>query len=600
MNSSEDEDNPSFPLTQRAHQPPKSKPTNHDSDGSNYSDDNDSDSDGEWDKDTEDIHSLSSEELHRARPNRWRGAASTWRLYTERERRTYAALLGERNRELGWHLFDAWKLRGREVSAETEAEGEDGNKRRAKQWPPIRWTAWPMRASEVPGDGLMAEAMDVENEQYTLRKPELGSELGWASVNLEEEVSATVLRLAKEKFRRRDLQGQGEDQGKEEELDPDIMQTIESDGFDEMSLEEGAVKKEEKEKEQEEEMSTPVPMADDELSYPLLRPATRRILTRLDDTLTILHNSRMAAMRTVAEPEPDDTETEPGSGRRGRPRKDSNSKQHESPSRTGRPRKIHQPKDGESYQEMRVRIARESKRRLPDYFGNGTQTEDEARKRKSRSHSRTRTLTTEDYVGRWALRGWRDVMAAAAMAGFSPSVMARATQRCATLFDQEMVLHTLPEQAKEPDVAPMQTAKYTPDAPPIESSEEEDNAEVEIEQLRAVSRQPSVRTSSPETENSSRRRRSATPGAKQEHFCPHRSCPRAVEAFSRKGNLLRHIKVMHGGDVAHLMTTGEESADEMDGAVHTDRFIKVIKTRRGWRAEDIEDRRVRNVVLRYK
>jgi hypothetical protein len=147
----------------------------------------------------------------------------------------------------------------------------------------------------------------------------------------------------------------------------------------------------------------------------------------------------------------------------------------------------------------------------------------------------------------------------------------------------------------------MQTAKYAPDAPPIESSEEEDNAKVELEQLRTVSRQPSVRPSSPETEGS-RRLRSATPGGgRQEHFCPHASCPRAINGFSRKGNLARHIKTMHGGDVLSLMTTtGEESADEMDGAVHTDRFLQIIKTRRGWRAEDLEGGRVRTVVHRYR
>ncbi|KAK0631649.1 hypothetical protein B0T14DRAFT_418827 [Immersiella caudata] len=588
MNSSEDEDDTPDrppPSTQRPNQDQK---TNHNSDSS-YSDD-DGVSDDEWDENTDDIHSLASEDLHGTRPNRWTGAASTWRGYTERERRTYAALLGERRGDLGGHLFDAWKLRGRVgEEAETDGEGENGS-RRGKQWPPVRWTAWPIRASDVPGDGLMAEAMDEENEQYTLRRPELG----WPSENLEDEISATVLRLAKEKFQRRDLQGNGKE---EQQLDPDAIQTIETDGFDEMSEGEGAGQKEE-----EEDTYTPIPMADDELSHSILHPATRRILARLDDMLTILHNSRMAATRIMAEPEPDDTETEPGSAKRGRPRRESAPKKHQSPSKTGRPRKTHQPRDGESYQDMVLRVARESKRRLPDYYGYETQTDDEAKRRRARSRSGARPATSEDYIDRWALRGWRDVMAAAALAGFSPSVLARATQRCSTLFGQDMTLHTLPEQPKEPGIEPMQTAKYTPDARPIESSEEEDNAEVELEQLRAVSRQPSVRPSSPETEGSSRRRRSATPGGgRQDHFCPHASCPRAINGFSRKGNLARHIKTMHGGGVPHLMTvTGEESADEMDGAIHKDRFLQIIKTRRGWRAEDLERGRVRNIVQRYR
>jgi hypothetical protein len=252
---------------------------------------------------------------------------------------------------------------------------------------------------------------------------------------------------------------------------------------------------------------------------------------------------------------------------------------------------------------MLLRVARESKRRMPDYYGFGAQMEGETdRKQKSRSFSRPRQLTSQDYVDRWGLRDWRDVLAAAGMAGFSPSVIARATQRCSTLFGQEMTLHTLPEQAKELGVAPMQTVKYTPDGPPIESSGEEDNEEVELEQLRAVSRQSSVRPGSvsTETENSSRRRRSATPG-KQEHFCPHASCPRAVNGFSRKSNLTRHRKTIHGSD-AHQLTTAEEedSANEMDGAIHTDRFLQAIKTRRGWRAEDLSRGRIRTRVSRYR
>src|SRR5688500_5147651 len=109
MNSSEDEEDPPNrppPSTQRP-QPVSSHKTNHDCDGSG-SDDDDVDDD-EWDVHTDDISSLASEGLHRTRPNRWTGAASTWREYSERERRTYAALLGERRGELGGHLFDAWK-----------------------------------------------------------------------------------------------------------------------------------------------------------------------------------------------------------------------------------------------------------------------------------------------------------------------------------------------------------------------------------------------------------------------------------------------------------------------------------------------------------
>lgn len=74
--------------------------------------DGDLDDDDEyWDSDTDEIHSLASEELHEGRPNRWTGAASTWRTLTEDDRQTYAALEALRSRDLAAHLYNAFALR---------------------------------------------------------------------------------------------------------------------------------------------------------------------------------------------------------------------------------------------------------------------------------------------------------------------------------------------------------------------------------------------------------------------------------------------------------------------------------------------------------
>ena len=67
--------------------------------------------DEEWDKNTDEIRSIDSEELHETRPNRWTGPGSTWRKLTAEDRAVHAALEGLRNRDLGVHLYNAFALK---------------------------------------------------------------------------------------------------------------------------------------------------------------------------------------------------------------------------------------------------------------------------------------------------------------------------------------------------------------------------------------------------------------------------------------------------------------------------------------------------------
>lgn len=86
-----------------------------------------------------------------------------------------------------------------------------------------------------------------------------------------------------------------------------------------------------------------------------------------------------------------------------------------------------------------------------------------------------------------------------------------------------------------------------------------------------------------------RRSRSATPAGKAAHFCHYADCPRALEGFAKRTNLARHLQLVHGKRAAEE-TDEEDSADEMDGGVHVDRFLKPIKLRKGWRGEDAMQR----------
>jgi hypothetical protein len=67
--------------------------------------------DEEWDKYTDEIRSIDSEELHETRPNRWTGPGSTWRKLTAEDRAVHAALEAVRHRDLALHLYNAFALK---------------------------------------------------------------------------------------------------------------------------------------------------------------------------------------------------------------------------------------------------------------------------------------------------------------------------------------------------------------------------------------------------------------------------------------------------------------------------------------------------------
>jgi len=60
----------------------------------------------------EDSNQFSSES-DAARPNRWKGAASTWQSLTEQERGLAASLDQLRNQDLSIHLYNAHALKRR-------------------------------------------------------------------------------------------------------------------------------------------------------------------------------------------------------------------------------------------------------------------------------------------------------------------------------------------------------------------------------------------------------------------------------------------------------------------------------------------------------
>ncbi|KAF4472509.1 hypothetical protein FALBO_590 [Fusarium albosuccineum] len=594
-----------------------------------------------WELDSDEIASIASEDLHEHRPNRWTGPKSTWRTLTEEDRLLFQSMKQLQDQDLALHLYNAFALkrRGRDEGTAQDllVKTEDGQD--AVWAPPKLWTAWPVKHKQVPRETLINSQHD-EDDRFTFRKQE---EI-LPSTELEEEISATILRTAKRRFRRR----------KSKMAQPSIEEPSASYGESgndtsdvlsrESSVKPGIEDESDKVAVDTEERRParwrrpkdyePVESTNDELSYQLLRPSVRHILSQLDATLSILNNSRVAGMSYLSDSSTEDeSDSQSGQKRsRGRPRKLSHESASPSPgpaaksSRRGRPRKVHVPRDGETHEEMLLRVARESHRKLPttpkdrdDAFEEWMRKGEEAAERE-RALSLKRELSqgveTEDdgstggtnadrRLARWGLRDWSDVLGAAAIAGFSGDVIARTARRCANLFQEGMAVRTLNEVPVSHGSG-VKTVEYRPETVQLsysdsDADDESDDA-ADLTQRRVASRQASIAHSSrsPDSLRSSRRStRSPAPSSAAARsprsrsgsaggllFCPIPSCDRAARGFARKANLRRHLELVHQGQTEEL-----DSDDEVMGGVHVDGFLKPIVPGRGWRGEDTIQRK---------
>ncbi|KAL7620216.1 hypothetical protein AAE478_009209 [Parahypoxylon ruwenzoriense] len=681
------------------------------------------------------------------RPNRWHGPKSTWQQLNSEEIDTLTALKEIRDRDLSIHLYNAFALGRRHATEEgsrhdgsgvplnepvpdQDINAATGQPVQQDTWLPQRsWTAWPMPADKVPPPRDVARMMTRDpDERFTFRR----AVREMPSTALEEILSASILKSAKEKFNARpwakpevsadeavsDAAGDTDD----EDLDGETVVAASTSSRKRSRSRSKSVKSEDKSKgekmdtadERNEETHRerylrPVVSTNDDLSYSLLRPSVRHILTKLDATLTILHNAQEAAVGYQSDS--GSSEVSEGSSRHGRSRRSSRARQgsqtpttprkrgrpigsqSQTPARrlprtpqreedqpdengkgkgkaavkrrVGRPKKTYPRLDGETDREYAIRIARLRKEPIPVFSdeepepdvkmvedergvasGSGESTVSPSRGRTERrrgkqgragdhrSPSETSVSTASGRRNRTpgarsktqlGLRDWRDVLGAAALAGFPPAALDRAARRCADLFGQSMTLQTLPEG---PTVSggrkapPYRATTYVPGMPQpplIDEDDEDENAEELILPIRASS----AATSGDETAGPSRARsrsmsrarsRSGSASAPGAFLCSFRECPRAAdgEGFSRRQNLLRHLKLVHGwsepsGDDAASTSSGTatarrmaaammmmmeeevDSEDEMHGAVHVDGFLRRIRMRPGWRAGDVAE-----------
>lgn len=502
-------------------------------------------------------------------------------------------------------------------------------------WAPHKtWSAWPLTEGLLPKDDLVARQED-EDEEFTFRN----RDIKMPSSDLQDELSAIILRMAKKKFRKRQRRWAGS-QSKRRRVGSAAAEEGQQSGSEAESREtspakskatsappqsgddsEGTATEDDQSEPADEndiyglgtrrtgrrphQTYKPTISTNDELSYKLLEPSSRHILSQLDSTLRILQQTRGIVHRnrgsSTTDKEPDSQQGTPGrrlrSGPRRlpvRPKAEGNSFEALIKKERGADSEDEEPDAGGAHTgaEGSDNGGNEPEGDGPD--ASGTEPEGEGRSSKKRRSQGPKTAP-------WGIRDWSSVIGAASLAGFSQDVIGRTTKRCADLFGESMTIRTLDEVPASTGTG-VHTVDYHPEPihlsasdldsdDPIPSSDYD--AEINLLHRRIAARQSSEANWFPPSPSS----RAYEKGPfKRRYYCPFHTCKGAAEGFTRTYNLRRHLERAHDGEapggLSSELSEGRSGASEVDsevdsenemlGAVHVDGFLRVM-VKRNWR-----------------
>ncbi|CAG7918137.1 unnamed protein product [Penicillium olsonii] len=481
------------------------------------------------------------------RPNLFQGAASSWRRYNADEIGACTAMITERSRDLGAHLYNAHAIR-RRIRDSVQNKTETNEKKTFAV--PRRWTVWPVPAAQVPRlDERLHNHMDETGSMRMAPDPR-------PSAGLEESITAVLLKAAKNKYRAREWDY--------EDVKSDLDKRIHN--KDDMMAEE--LEKKEYGRPLNSTTMEPMMQADDDKSTKQLRPLARNVITQLDKLLYGLHcamkgrkyDEESGAEHSSEEDEADRT-----------PRKKKNENRSESRGRkrvrNGSPRKQQRPLSVNA-QEL---PEKDTETALPD--------PSEVR---DSSCDSIESLEGNHYIkGRLQLRDWSEVMGLASMMGLPSTAVTRASKRCADLFGEDMEFHTMAEGRvkKKRNNDDQWVYTYTesdsddesaPATPQPKSRAKSKKAYKPRSEPKATTKKyrpkkaktpaivPPSASTSPVPEATmirepapSKEPKRTRPGlGKGDHrkldiVCPFEGCSRHTKGFSRTWNLNQHLKKAH-------------------------------------------------------
>jgi hypothetical protein len=512
---------------------------------------------------TTDARLLEEERLYATRPTRYTGPDSTWKTWTERERLVSHAVDEERSQDLGLHLTIAHGLKRKTDAAATTRQRKRKGKERAQSATPdgdaadedVRlppwWTAWPMPPDQVP---RMSHTF-VDGDEPT------DDSHRWPSSELERSLLATITRIARERWRAREWEGDA-DKGSEQaphaldqramvtaqksELDPSEdpnfsqaipstpLQTARSESVASSNSEDSPTQPgilsqvylmDDDEMEAETKSGIddgdlesdvgderpPTPLADDDIARQHLLPSTRHILAKLDGLLGGLHTARAAYAGAHLG-------RWRGSGQR---TDDSDS-------------------DRTSKQRSRSKRAR-------SVLSRGSAT----------SRSPAAPENVRDKLG---LRDWSDVIGMAALTGWNPIVVERASERCAQIFGENMMFRTFPHQNEPQKMTADYAEHYATEPENVDDEAQDDSGEhqslvrvsIPCKACKHARRPcyPSVPGKGPCQECTAAKQECSeiTSKVAANRCCPFRSCERHSIPFQKTWHLQRHITALHEED----------------------------------------------------
>jgi len=256
-----------------------------------------------------------------------------------------------------------------------------------------------------------------------------------------------------------------------------------------------------------------------------------------------------------------------------------------------------------------VQAARKAHRRIPKTEDVHTGMGEEAKEEGEAPPPPKRFKRPSQQMSRWNLRDWSDVLGAAALAGFSPQVLARTRERCSQLFDgQNMTLYTI-EGAKAQNQGPIKTrvSKLAPPPPTARyrrTGDDDDNDEDDgplpgaaVHLIRPFRRYNEWWTAGPRYPALARPAADEAKHRTSELFCTFAGCERAERGFLRRDNLMRHLSVVHAQTAADLRRLERAGALEgpldRHGAVHIDGYLQPVRLLRGDRVPDVRPRLTR-------
>lgn len=365
------------------------------------------------------------------RPNKYHGPPSTWRTWTAPERELAASLDQIQAANLSIHLYNAFALKGRAGARSSRkrrkvalTEDDDDTPGEVKWTPKRVWTAWPMRADEVPReDDSKKWEEDNPLQRPPRRRPQRSIDL------LEEMLVARVLQKAKERFERREWEHgesandagytirQGHTKTPGQSTRSRLQLSSSSTGN--LTTSENVIGTLEAEK-----YLKPVMIVDDDLAATKLRPSIRHVLSQFDALLMGLHRARASYAH-------------PGIGKRSKSQKRKNT---QDPSRSARKRKA---------------TRSQSHSRHGSRSQSHPDSECDSESQRSRSSIMSMSpppsgRSGKSYKTTFAPVDWSSVLGIASLTAWDPTVVQGAAERCATLFEEKMAFRQFDMQKRAP------------------------------------------------------------------------------------------------------------------------------------------------------